>query len=258
MFDNMNLSEIKEYIKTIPVEKYPELIGILQDDKRKTVQKYRTSLHNIFLNYQKEYVRTEKLKQFERLAYKKGYKILAGIDEVGRGPLAGPVVSAALVLPRDFDLLYIDDSKKLSPQKREDLFVKIHEKALDIGIGIVDSHSIDDINIYQATKISMALAVKNLKNKPDLLLIDGIRCENIPIKQVPIIKGDSKSISIAAASIIAKVTRDRIMDDFHKDFPNYAFNKNKGYGTEEHRRAIKKFGPLDIHRKTFLGKIIGS
>jgi len=258
MFEKNSFSEIKEYIKNLPIESYPEFISFLQKDSRKTVQKYGNSLHNKFLSYQRELARTEKIKQFERQAYKKGYRLVAGIDEVGRGPIAGPVVSAAVILPKDFDVLYIDDSKKLSPQRREELYEKIYKKALDVGVGIVDSASIDDINIYQTTKISMAIAVKNLKYKPDLLFIDGIRCENIPIRQVPIIKGDSKSISIAAASIIAKVTRDRIMEDIHKEFPQYAFNKNKGYGTQEHREAIKKYGILNIHRKTFLRKIIGS
>ncbi len=257
-FKNMNLIEIKEYFNSLPIEQYPKLVKLLQEDSRKTVQSYATSLHRKFINYQREIIRTENLKYYENKAFSKGYNLIAGIDEVGRGPLAGPVVSAAVILPKDFNILYINDSKKLTPQKREELYNLIQKYALDVGIGIVNSQVIDDINIYQATKLSMYNAVNNLKNKPDILLIDAMKCENIPIKQLSIIKGDSKSISIAAASIIAKVTRDRIMDNYHEYYPQYAFNKNKGYGTEEHRNAIIDFGSLNIHRKTFLRNIIGS
>lgn len=254
----MNLNEIKKYLKSVPIEKYPELIKFLQEDPRKTIQNDVTRLHKKFLKYQEEIIRTERLKYYENKAFNKGYHFVAGIDEVGRGPLAGPVVSAAVIFPKDINILNINDSKKLTPHKREKLYCEIKEHALYVGIGIVPSDIIDEINIHKATKMSMEMAVNNLKHKPDILLIDAMKCENIPIKQLSIIKGDAVSISIAAASIIAKVTRDRIMDSYHEHFPQYAFNKNKGYGTKEHRDAIVNFGCLNIHRKTFLRKIIGS
>lgn len=257
-FNNMKFYEIKDYFNSLSIEKYPNFIKLLQEDSRITVQNYAISVHKKYLNYLNEKKRIEKLKYYENKAFSRGYNLIAGIDEVGRGPLAGPVVSAAVILPKDFNVLHINDSKKITPKKREELYNKIQEYALDVGVGIVNSQIIDDINIYQATKMSMAIAVNNLKNTPDILFIDAMKCENIPIKQLSIIKGDSRSISIAAASIIAKVTRDRIMEEYHKKFPQYAFNKNKGYGTEEHRDAIIDFGFLNIHRKTFLKKIIGS
>lgn len=253
----MTLNEIKTHTKCFSIEQYPEFIEFLKNDSRKTVQDYAENLQRKLLKYQQEIVRTEKLKYYENKAFSKGYQLIAGIDEVGRGPLAGPVVSAAVIFPRDIDLLEINDSKKLSPKKREKLYHEIKECAVDIGVGIVTSDIIDKINIYQATKMSMKAAVNNLKYEPDLLLIDAIRCENINIHQLPIKKGDLVSISIAAASIIAKVTRDEIMNEYHKKFPNYSFNNNKGYGTKEHRDAIINCGCLDIHRKTFLGKILG-
>lgn len=253
----MTLNEIKNHTQCFSIEQYPELIKFLKSDSRKTVRDYAEILQKKIFNHQQEVMRTEKLKYYENKSFSKGYQLIAGIDEVGRGPLAGPVVSAAVIFPRNINLLDINDSKKLSSKKREKLYHEIKECALDIGIGIVTSDIIDKINIYQATKMSMKAAVNNLKYKPDLLLIDAIRCENIAIEQIPIKKGDLVSISIAAASIIAKVTRDEIMNQYHEKFPNYSFNNNKGYGTKEHRDAIINYGCLDIHRKTFLGKILG-
>lgn len=255
-FKNKNLREIKEYIQHISIEEYPLLIENFKKDGRKSVYALALSLHKKLVQYQREMARLEKMKDYEKEAYKKGCQFIAGMDEVGRGPLAGPVVSAAVILPKDFNLLYIDDSKKLSLQKREALYLQIKEQALDIGIGVIDSPTIDQVNIFQATKMSMALAVKRLQLKPDILLIDGMQCENISLPQWSIVKGDSKSISIAAASIIAKVTRDRMMDEYHHLYPYYFFNKNKGYGTEEHRMAIQKYGIVTIHRKSFLKNII--
>lgn len=252
----MSLSQIKEYIQPIPIEQYPEIIGLLKNDPRKTVQNLVNSLSKKLYNYQEELKRLKTMQYYEEQAYARGYNLVAGIDEVGRGPLAGPVISAAVILPRNCDILYINDSKKLSEQKRKRLYNKIKKNAIDIGIGIVDSQIIDTINIYQATKKSMAIAVDHLRIKPNFILIDAINCDNIAIKQKSILKGDSKSISIAAASIIAKVTRDRIMEKYQDIFPQYAFDKNKGYGTKEHRRAIQEFGVLNIHRKTFLKNII--
>lgn len=190
---------------------------------------------------------------FEKKARHKGFFFIAGVDEVGRGPLAGPVVSAAVILPESFPDSGITDSKKLSPKKRDYFFSHICDHALKIGIGIIDSAEIDQVNILQASLLSMGVAVNNLHLSPDFLLIDGIF--NIPsdIPQKTIKKGDSLSISIASASIIAKVTRDRLMEKYHQQYPLFAFNKHKGYPTKSHREAIRKHGNCPIHRKTFKG-----
>ena len=191
--------------------------------------------------------------QFEKDARKQGYSRIAGIDEAGRGPLAGPVVAAATILPQGFYLPHLDDSKRLSPRKREELFDAIYEQAVAIGIGIVDPAEIDRINILQAALLSMHIAVDNLRPAPDYLLVDGTFRIRTPLPQQAIKHGDRRSASIAAASIIAKVTRDRLMKHYDEDFPEYCFGKNKGYGTEEHRSAIRTFGYCSIHRKTFRG-----
>ena len=190
---------------------------------------------------------------FEKEATHKGYSDIAGIDEAGRGPLAGPVVSAAVVLSPAFSLSGVTDSKKLTPKKRAQLYDKIYTQALSIGIGIVDAVEIDRINILQASLLSMAIAVDNLYPQPDCLLIDGIF--NIPsnIPQKAIAKGDSLSVSIAAASIIAKVTRDRLMENYHVYYPQFGFPQHKGYPTKAHTEAIRKFGYCPIHRLSFKG-----
>ncbi len=190
---------------------------------------------------------------FEKEATRKGYRDIAGIDEAGRGPLAGPVVSAAVVLSPAFSVCGVTDSKKLTPKKRAQLYDKIYTQALSIGIGIVDAVEIDRINILQASLLSMAIAVDNLSPQPDCLLIDGIF--NIPshIPQKAIAKGDSLSVSIAAASIIAKVTRDRLMENYHVYYPQFGFPQHKGYPTKAHKEAIRKFGCCPIHRRSFKG-----
>ena len=190
---------------------------------------------------------------FENKAAKKGFKRIAGIDEAGRGPLAGPVVSAAVVLPSPFPLYDVKDSKQLTPKKRNHLYEDIYRHAITIGIGIVDPIEIDRINILQASLLSMAIAVANLDPQPDYLLIDGTFPISSPLFQQPIPKGDSLSISIAAASIIAKVTRDRLMEMYHQDYPQFGFSKHKGYPTKDHKEAIKKFGCSPIHRRSFKG-----
>jgi len=190
---------------------------------------------------------------FENEARKSGYPLIAGIDEAGRGPLAGPVVSAAVVLPETFCIDDVDDSKKLTPKKRADLFPRIQEAALAVGIGIVEAETIDSINVLQAALLSMAKAVEDLSIQPRYLLIDGPFQIPLDLPQNALPKGDSLSISIAAASIIAKVTRDRIMVDLDRIYPEYGFSKHKGYPTKAHRAAIKKFGCSPIHRKTFKG-----
>lgn len=179
------------------------------------------------------------------------YEFIAGCDEAGRGPLAGPVVAAAVILPKDFYHPEIDDSKKLTPRKREELFEVIKESAISYSFGIVSVEVIDRINIFEATKMAMREAIKGLSLEPQIVLIDAIQIDDLPIKQYPIVKGDTLSINIASASILAKVKRDSIMLEYHKKYPMYGFDKHKGYPTVYHRECIKKFGPCPIHRRSF-------
>jgi ribonuclease HII len=190
---------------------------------------------------------------FEKKAFQKGFSRIAGIDEAGRGPLAGPVVSAAVIIPTSLQIPGISDSKKLSPQKRNYLYEKIYDSAVSVGIGIVDPFEIDRINILQAALLSMAMAVENLAPQPDCLLIDGTFLISSTLPQEAIPKGDALSASIAAASIVAKVTRDRLMERYHEDYPQFEFSKHKGYPTKAHKQAIQKFGCCPIHRRTFKG-----
>ncbi len=200
------------------------------------------------------------MQEYESKLRERGISYIAGVDEVGRGPLAGPVVTACVVLPEDFDVLGVDDSKKLSEKKREELFDSIKERALAIGIGIRDNNRIDEINILEATKEAMAEAIGNadadLKEKHgkgiEHILIDALTLKNVDIPQTGIVKGDAKSLSIAAASIIAKVTRDRMMVEFAEIYPGYAFEKNKGYGTKAHYDGLRAQGMTPIHRRSFL------
>lgn len=191
------------------------------------------------------------MKEYENELYKKNIKLIAGVDEVGRGPLAGPVVCAAVILKEDYENDKINDSKKLTEKKREELYDVIMGEALSVGIGISSEDVIDEINILQATKKAMTEAIKNLDIKPEHVLIDAVKLEDLDIPQTSIIKGDAKSISIAASSIIAKVTRDRMMVELDKKHPEYDFKNNKGYGTKKHIDAIRKYGIIKEHRKTF-------
>jgi len=190
---------------------------------------------------------------FENKAFQKGFSRIAGIDEAGRGPLAGPVVSAAVIIPISLQIPGMSDSKKLTPKKRNCLYEKIYDLAISVGIGIVDPFEIDRINILQAALLSMAMAVENLAPQPDCLLIDGIFLISSALPQEAIPKGDALSVSIAAASIVAKVTRDRLMERYHQDYPQFGFSKHKGYPTKAHKEAIRKFGCCPIHRKSFRG-----
>lgn len=189
--------------------------------------------------------------KYEKDLYKEGYSLIAGIDEVGRGPLVGPVVTACVILPKNFKLEGLTDSKKLSEKKREYFFDIIMKEAISVGIGIIDNNVIDEVNIYEATKLAMYQAIDNSKIKPDFVLIDAMKLENLNIPSLSIIKGDLKSISISAASVIAKVTRDRMMYELDKKYPMYGFSRNKGYPTKEHVSAIEKYGIILEHRKTF-------
>ena len=203
---------------------------------------------------EKELLRLEDMKAYEKENAR--YELICGIDEAGRGPLAGPVAAGAVILPKDCRILYLNDSKKLSEKRREELFLEIKEKALAWSVGIATPQRIDEINILQATYKAMQQAISKLSVKPDLLLNDAVTIPEVDIEQVPIIKGDAKSASIAAASIVAKVTRDRMMKEYDAVYPGYDFAKNKGYGTKAHIEGIKKQGICDIHRRTFVKKYI--
>ena len=202
----------------------------------------------------KELLRLEGMKEYERKYASCGF--ICGIDEAGRGPLAGPVVAAACILPTACEILYLNDSKKLTEKRREELFVEIQEKAVSFGVGIVSPAVIDEINILQATYEAMRQAIAGLGVKPDILLNDAVEIPGVDIMQVPIIKGDAKSVSIAAASILAKVTRDHMMAEYDQLFPDYSFAKHKGYGTAAHIQAIKELGPCPIHRRSFIGNFV--
>lgn len=203
---------------------------------------------------EEEKIRLEGMKGFEKEYRACG--LIAGIDEAGRGPLAGPVVAAAVILPEDAFLMYLDDSKKVTEKRREVLFDQIRETAVSYGIGMASPERIDEINILQATYEAMRKAIAALDPVPAVLLNDAVKIPGVEISQVPIIKGDSKSISIAAASILAKVTRDRMMKELDAVYPEYGFAKHKGYGTADHIAAIKQYGPCAIHRRSFIGKFI--
>ncbi len=223
-------------------------------DDRGGVQKLVQAAQKRKDKHLEELARTENLKKYEK-EYD-NYVYICGIDEVGRGPLAGPVVACAVILPKDCDILYINDSKKLSAAKREELYDEIMEKAVSVGLGLVGPERIDEINILQATYEAMRQAVGKLEPQPDLLLNDAVTIPGLSMKQVPIIKGDAKSISIGAASIVAKVTRDRMMEEYDHMFPEYGFASNKGYGSAEHIAALKAFGPTPIHRRSFIKNFI--
>ncbi len=201
-----------------------------------------------------ELARLEGMRQYERQYG--DFVFICGIDEAGRGPLAGPVAAGAVILPQDCQILYLNDSKKLSEKRREELFAEIQEKAVACGVGIVSAERIDAINILQATYEAMRQAVSRLAVKPDLLLNDAVTIPQVEIRQVPIVKGDAKSVSIAAASILAKVTRDHIMIEYDRLYPQYGFAKHKGYGTAAHIEALRAYGPCPIHRRTFIRNFI--
>lgn len=243
----MTIKEIKELLQDPHLSS--ETLKQLRSDERKGVQR-------LLVSYDKKLAKLEKKQQeFNlRFSYEKKFwqnnQLVAGVDEVGRGPLAGPVVTAAVILPHDFNLVDVNDSKKLSPQKRAELYPKIIEQAISVAIGIGDNELIDKINIYEADRVAMKQAVSKLKVKPDALLVDAMDID-LAIPQIKLIKGDAKSNSIAAASIVAKVYRDNLMDEYAKKYPEYDFIHNAGYGTPKHIEALKKYGPTPIHRKTF-------
>ena len=246
----LKIGQIKEQLAQTPEASLEEFIAEFEADERAGVVKLVESARKKLEKLEQEKARIEGLKKYER-EYSE-HAFICGIDEVGRGPLAGPVVAGAVILPKDCDILYINDSKQLSEAKREALYDEIMEKAIAAEVGLVSPERIDEINILQATYEAMRQAISKLDPAPDLLLNDAVTIPEVAIQQVPIIKGDAKSISIGAASIIAKVTRDRMMVEYDHIFPGYGFASNKGYGSKEHIEALKKFGPTPIHRRTFI------
>ena len=248
------IGDIKEELKNTKQEQLMAFVKAYEQDARAGVQKLVAATVKKHEKYEKELIRTETLKKYEK-EYD-NYTYICGIDEVGRGPLAGPVVAGAVILPKDCDILYINDSKKLSAAKREELYDEIMEKAVATGIGMVGPERIDEINILQATYEAMREAIGKLSPQPDLLLNDAVTIPEVSIRQVPIIKGDAKSISIGAASIIAKLTRDRLMETYEDIYPGYVFASNKGYGSAEHIAALKKMGPTPIHRASFIKNFV--
>lgn len=249
------IAKIKEKFETSEMKQWSQLQQMYGSDDRQGVKKLLEKYKKQQQKYEQEILRTEKMKEFE---YKyQEYSYICGIDEVGRGPLAGPVVAGAVILPKEEEILYLNDSKQLSEKKREELYDIIMDKAVGVGIGVVPPARIDEINILQATYEAMRIAISKLPVKPDLLLNDAVTIPQVDIKQIGIIKGDARSISIAAASIVAKVTRDRMMVEYDKLYPEYYFASNKGYGSKAHVEVLKQIGPCAIHRSSFLGKILG-
>lgn len=245
-----SIGEIREELDRADREVREELLKKYAADSRSGVQKLLEKYKKQEEKLLAERARLEEMRQFEKQYADRTY--ICGIDEAGRGPLAGPVVAGAVILPGDCEILYLNDSKQLSAKRREELYDKIIEKAVAFGIGIVSPKRIDEINILQATYEAMRMAIDGLGIVPEILLNDAVTIPQVEIPQIPIIKGDAKSVSIAAASILAKVSRDRIMVEYDKVYPGYGFEQNKGYGSAAHISALKKNGPTPIHRKTFI------
>ena len=249
-----SISEIKTELIKDDEAALKAFVEIYSSDERDGVKKLVASAEKSILAIENEKKRMWEMFHYERLYPEKQY--IAGIDEVGRGPLAGPVVTCALILPKDCNILHINDSKKLSAKERDRLYDLLTKEAVSYAIGIEGPETIDDINILQATIKAMKQAVSELSVKPDQLFIDAVKLPDIDIDQRSIIKGDAKSASIAAASIVAKVTRDRMMEEYDKIYPGYGFASNKGYGSADHIKALKELGPCEIHRRSFIGNFI--
>lgn len=244
-FKNLKIKELQALFASDDVSE--ELVDFCKNDSRQGVQR----LWKQYSKKQEEYQRVQALYKYEYEAQNEGFQLIAGVDEAGRGPLAGPVVTAAVILPIGTFINKLNDSKKVTPQNREILFDEIFEKAIAVHCSIVDAEVIDRVNIYQATMNGMYESILALDPSPQKVLIDAVKLDQLKIPSLSIIKGDAKSASIAAASIIAKVTRDRLMLQYDKQYPEYGFAKHKGYGTAEHIAAIRKYGPCPIHRKSF-------
>lgn len=244
------IGQVKNEYQAAALQMLPDFIQEYEKDERAGVRKLVAQAEKKLRALEEERSRIYRLGEYERRYA--GYTYVCGIDEAGRGPLAGPVTAGAVVLPKDCEILYINDSKKLTAAKREVLYDEIMDKAVAAAVGMAPPQRIDEINILQATYEAMREAINNLGIIPDILLNDAVTIPEVPVCQIPIIKGDAKSISIAAASILAKVTRDRIMTEYDRIYPGYGFAVHKGYGTKAHMEAIRRLGPCEIHRKTFL------
>lgn len=249
-----SIKDIKIKLEEAGIEELESIMTDYVDDDRSGVINLLKKSKKRIDDYNRELARIDALKEYERKYSDCAY--IAGIDEVGRGPLAGPVVAGVVILPKNCNILYINDSKKLSEKKREELYDIITKEALAFATAVVSPQRIDEVNILNATYEAMREAIGKLKIKPDILLNDAVNIPGVDIKQVPIIKGDAKSISIGAASIIAKVTRDRMMVEYDKLYPEYDFASNKGYGSAKHIEALKKYGKCPIHRDSFIGNFV--
>lgn len=248
------IDAIKKQMQAADINELPAFVRLYENDIRLGVQKIVESARKKLAAYEKELDRTARMQEFEKKYA--DCKYICGIDEVGRGPLAGPVTAGAVILPKDCDILYLNDSKQLSAKKREELYDIIMERAISVGLGFVSPARIDEINILQATYEAMRKAIGQLSVTPDLLLNDAVTIPAVSTRQIPIIKGDAKSVSIAAASIVAKVERDRLMAEYDQVLPGYHFADNKGYGSAEHIEAIRRLGPSPIHRRSFLKNLL--
>lgn len=251
-FKKISIKAVSDHIKTLSLNDQVKLIDELSNDNRKGVVKVVDDIKKRKIKLDEEILRVNNMMVYERELYSKNIEIIGGIDEVGRGPLAGPVVTAVVILPKNKIYLNINDSKKVSKKRREELYDEIIESAIDYSFGEASPEEIDEINILNATKLAMKRAIENLKDKPEYLLIDAVVLDDINIEQKSIIKGDEKSVSIAAASILAKVRRDRMMVEYSKKYTGFDFESNKGYGTSKHYDGLDKYGITDIHRKTFV------
>ena len=247
MEKKMTIAQAKRLLEEDPT---PELLETFRKDGRKGIQKLLLSYDKKIQKKLQKQAEFENRLKLERAYWNFGIENVGGIDEVGRGPLAGPVIACCVILPHDFDLIDVNDSKQLTAEKSEKLYGLILERAIDVGIGCVDNRMIDRINIYEAARVAMKQAVESLRIKPEQLLIDAMQIET-DIPQEKLIKGDAKSASISAASIVAKVNRDHLMQFYDRIYPGYGFSKNDGYGTREHLAGLEKLGPCPIHRMTF-------
>lgn len=255
----MNIGEIKAKLASISEtdkDALNQFVQAFSNDERSGAVAIVNQAKKKIQAYDNEIARSIKMRAFENKYMEQGFHAICGIDEVGRGPLAGPVVACAVILPEDDMILYLNDSKQVSAKKREILYEEIINRAVAYGIGIVSEQRIDEINILQATYEAMRMAINNLSVTPDLMLNDAVKIPGVDIKQVPIVKGDTLSASIAAASIVAKVTRDRMMQSYDEIYPGYDFGSNMGYGSAKHIEALKVLGPTPIHRKSFIGNFV--
>ena len=246
-----SISEIKNELSLCAFDELPGFIASYADDDRSGVKSLVKKAEKRIEDFHNELKRLEAMREFEH-RYGERYEFICGVDEAGRGPFAGPIVAGAAILPKDVDILYLNDSKKLSEQRREELFVEIKEKAISFGVGIVSAARIDEIGVGKADFEAMRLAISQLSPQPQFALTDAFLIPDLNIPQENIVKGDARSVSIAAASILAKVTRDHIMEELDEKYPMYGFKDHKGYGTQFHRDRITEFGPCPEHRMSFL------